>query len=149
MSDEKKAERPQRTTRAHYRRFTPVQTRWRDNDIYGHVNNVVYFEYFDTAVNAMMIEAGALDISKGEIIGLVVDLRCSYFASVAFPEKLDVGIAVERLGRSSVTYRLALFRAGDNDAAAQALFTHVYVTRATQAPVAIPDAARAVLESLR
>lgn len=146
---ETKNDRPVRTIRADYRRFAPIQTRWRDNDVYGHVNNVVYFEYFDTAVNVTMIEAGALDIFKGDTIGLVVDLRCSYFASVAFPDKLEVGLAVERLGRSSVTYRLGLFRAGEDMAAAQCLFTHVYVERATQKPVDIPAKVRGVLDTLR
>lgn len=148
MSETKPA-RPVRTTRADYRRFTGIQTRWNDNDVYGHVNNVVYFEYFDTAVNAAMIEAGALDLAKGEVVALVVDLHCSYFASLAFPDRLDVGVAVEQLGRSSVRYRVAVFRAGENDAAAQGVYTHVYVARATQKPVEIPAKARAVLEALK
>jgi acyl-CoA thioester hydrolase len=132
------SERPARLTRADFRSFRPMPTRWMDNDVYGHVNNVVYYSYFDTAVNGYLIENGVLDIEKSEIVGLVAETGCTYFASVAFPDQLDVGLAVSRLGRSSVTYAIAIFRAGEEEAAAQGRFVHVYVERASGRPVEIP-----------
>ena len=143
------ADRPVRPARADFTRFVPVGTRWEDNDIYGHVNNVVYYSYFDTAVNGLLIEAGALDLDHGAIVGLVVSNACDYFASVRFPDRLELGVRVEHVGRSSVRYLIGVFRAGEDLAAARGSFTHVYVERATHAPVAIPAATRAFLDSLR
>lgn len=135
--------------RAAFARFVPIATRWSDNDAYGHLNNVVYYSLFDTAVNQLLIEAGHLDVKASAAIGLVVETRCVYFASLAYPDPVEVGVAVAELGRSSVRYRLGVFRAGDATARAQGAFTHVYVDRSTQIPTPIPDAARAFLEGLR
>ena len=117
-----------------------------DNDVYGHVNNVVYYSYFDTAVNAALLEAGLLDIGASPVVGLVVETGCTYFESISFPETVEAGLAVERLGRSSVRYRLGVFKAGAPLAAAQGHFVHVYVERATQRPTDIPAPVRAALE---
>ena len=141
--------RPEPLSRQDFVRFVRVTTRWNDNDVYGHVNNAVYFEYFDSAVNQILIEAGVLDLARSGIVGLMAETRCTYFASLAFPSTLDIGVAVEHVGRSSVRYRLGVFAAGAVLAAAQGAFTHVHVTRADQKPVAIPADVRAVLEALR
>ncbi len=143
------AERASRLTRADFRIFRAIPTRWHDNDVYGHVNNVVYYGWFDTAVNAWLIENGLLDPTTSEIVGLVVETGCSYFESVAFPETVEAGIAVERLGTSSVTYRIGIFRQGSEQAAAQGRFTHVYVARASQKPVPIPAPLRAALTAIQ
>lgn len=143
------SERPIRPTRDEFVRFVPVGTRWADNDVYGHVNNVVYYSFFDTAVNGLLIEAGVLDLDRSDVVGLVVANACDYFASVRFPDALEIGARVETIGRSSVKYILGVFRAGENAAAARGAFTHVYVERATQKPVPIPDKTRAFLETLR
>ncbi|MCU4178133.1 acyl-CoA thioesterase [Bosea sp. BH3] len=142
-------ERTARLTRGDFRVFRDIPTRWHDNDIFGHVNNVVYYGWFDTAVNAWLIENGFLDPATSEIVGLVVETGCTYFESVAFPETVEAGIAVERLGNSSVTYRIGIFRQGGDQAAAQGRFTHVYVQRAEQRPVPIPEALRAALASIQ
>ncbi len=134
--------------RAAYRRFVALGTRWGDNDVYGHVNNVVYYAFFDTAVNQVLIEDGALDIAASPVIGLVVETGCRYFRSVAFPDRITAGIRVAHRGRSSVRYEVGLFRGDDDTAAAQGHFVHVYVDRATQRPVELPDALRAVLDPL-
>ncbi len=118
-----------------------------DNDAYGHVNNVVYYSWFDTAVNAYLIEYGALDIHAGETIGLVVETHCNYFASLAFPQTVQIGLRVAHLGSSSVRYELGIF--GDGDAtAAKGHFVHVYVDKATRRPVPLPPALKTVLETL-
>ncbi len=143
------SERPLRPVRADFTQFVPIGARWADNDIYGHVNNAVYYAYFDTAVNSLLMDAGALDLDTSEIVGLVVANACDYFASIRFPDAIEVGVRVEHIGRSSVRYLLGVFRKGDNSAAARGSFTHVYVERATQTPVAIPAITRAFLESLR
>jgi acyl-CoA thioester hydrolase len=140
--------KPERLSRDAFRLFRPIQTRWMDNDVYGHVNNVAYYGYFDTAVNAWLIERGLLDVARSPVIGLVVETGCTYFESVAFPEPLEVGMAVAHLGRSSVRYRLGVFKAGAPLAAAQGHFVHVYVERAGQAPAPIPGEIRAALEGL-
>ncbi|HXD06359.1 MAG TPA: thioesterase family protein [Burkholderiaceae bacterium] len=132
-------ERVQPTSRDAYRHFSDVPTRWMDNDVYGHVNNVVYYSYFDTAVNRYLIEAGALDVERGEVIGLVVETGCNYFASLSFPQRVDAGIRVERIGRSSVRYEIGLFGQGEALCAARGHFVHVYVDRATRRPVALPE----------
>ncbi|ODT08451.1 acyl-CoA thioesterase [Bosea beijingensis] len=142
------SERQPRLTRADFRVFRAIPTRWHDNDAYGHVNNVVYYGWFDTAVNAWLIENGFLDLAGSEIVGLVVETACTYFESVAFPETVEAGIAVERLGNSSVTYRIGIFRQGGAQAAAQGRFTHVYVERVDQKPVPIPAPLRGALVQL-
>ena len=124
------------------------QTRWHDDDVYGHVNNVVYYAYFDTAVNANLIEATGTDIRRLPAIGIVVETSCRYLAPVGFPDLLWVGLAVERLGRSSVTYRLALFRDEDPEPAALARFVHVYVDAETRRPVEVPAIIRDALAPL-
>ncbi len=143
------SERPPRPSRADFRAFRPLQTRWSDNDVYGHVNNVVYYSWFDVLVNAPLVEAGLLDPATSPVVGLVVETGCTYHESVSFPETLDGALAVERLGRSSVRYRLGIFKAGAELAAAGGHFIHVYVDRATSRPVEIPAAFRAALEGLR
>ena len=142
------SDKPVRLKRADFRLFRTIPTRWADNDAFGHVNNVVYYNWFDTVVNAWLIEQGFLDVTESTIVGLVVGTRCDYFESVAFPETVEGALAVERLGRSSVTYRIGIFREGAELTAAQGLFTHVYVERAAQKPVAIPEALRAALTGL-
>ncbi|RDI61850.1 acyl-CoA thioesterase [Microvirga subterranea] len=141
-------ERPARLARSAFRLFRPIATRWMDNDAYGHVNNVQYYSYFDTAVNGWLMEKGLLDFQASPVIGLVVETGCTYYESVSFPEALEAGIAVSRLGRSSVRYEIGIFRAGDEQAAAQGYFVHVYVDRATQRPVEIPETIRAALGAL-
>ncbi|TQI73656.1 acyl-CoA thioester hydrolase [Bosea sp. AK1] len=143
------SERQPRLTRADFRVFRAIPTRWHDNDAFGHVNNVVYYGWFDTAVNAWLIENGFLDLASSEIVGLVVETGCTYFESVAFPETVEAGIAVERLGNSSVTYRIGIFRQGGEQALAQGRFTHVYVERADQKPVPIPAPLRAALTAIQ
>ena len=128
--------------------FQTITTRWMDNDVYGHVNNVVHYSYFDTAVNRTLIEAGVLDIHGGEVIGLVVSTRCDYHSSLAFPQTVHAGLRVEHLGRSSVRYALGLFADDQPLAAAEGEFTHVYVDRATRKPVELPAALRAALLKL-
>lgn len=134
--------------RASYRAFRPITTRWMDNDVYGHVNNVVYYSWFDTAVNAHLIEHGALDIHHGEVIGLVVETQCNYFAPLAFPQSIHAGIRVARLGTSSVRYEVGLFAEGADTCAARGHFVHVYVDRTTRRPVPLPLALKTVLETL-
>lgn len=134
--------------RSAYRAWRKIPTRWADNDAYGHVNNVVHYAWFDTAVNAWLVEAGLLDIARGDTIGLVVETRCAYFAPLSFPQDAEVGIAVEKLGSSSVTYRLGIFAEGQEAAAAQGEFTHVYVDRASRKPTPLPAKWRELLETL-
>jgi acyl-CoA thioester hydrolase len=124
-------------------------TRWADNDAYGHVNNTVYYQWFDTAVNAWLVEAGLLDIERGDPIGLVVETGCAYFSPLSFPGDVEVGIAVERLGSSSVTYRIGVFGAGSAEASAQGHFTHVYVGRDSRRPTELPGEWRKRLEQLQ
>ncbi|HEX6361341.1 MAG TPA: thioesterase family protein [Albitalea sp.] len=132
-----------------YRRFMRISTRWMDNDVYGHVNNVVYYSFFDTAVNGTLIELGALDIQESAVIGLVVETQCNYFAPVEFPTAIEAGVRVEHLGRSSVRYRVGLFAEGAPETAAAGHFVHVYVDRETRRPVgALPPALRAALDRL-
>ena len=140
--------RPEPRGRDSYRHFTTITTRWSDNDAYGHVNNTVYYQWFDSAVNALLVGAGLLDITNGDPLGLVVETGCTYFAPLSFPGDVEVGIAVDRLGGSSVTYRIGIFAAGAAVPAAQGHFTHVYVGRASRRPVALPDEWRAKLEEL-
>jgi acyl-CoA thioester hydrolase len=132
--------------RGDYRHFLTIASRWMDNDVYGHINNVVYYSFFDTVVNRYLIESGALDIHRGGVIGLVVETGCQYFAPLAFPDEIEAGLLVERIGRSSVRYRVGLFRAGSEEAAAQGHFVHVYVDRETRRPVPLPAGLLAALE---
>ena len=134
--------------RSAYRVWRTIPTRWADNDAYGHVNNVVHYAWFDTAVNAWLVEAGLLDIEHGDPIGLVVETACRYFAGLSFPGSAEVGLAVERLGTSSVTYRLGIFAEGQGSAAAEGEFTHVYVDRANRKPKPLPEDWRRKLETL-
>ena len=127
--------------------FVPLTTRWSDNDPYGHLNNVVYYELFDAAVNQLLIERGLLDPATSPVIGLVVDSRCRFLASLAFPDAVEVGVAVEAIGRSSVNYRLGIFKAGTPSAAADGRYTHVYVERASGRPVAIPEPHRRAMQA--
>ncbi|WP_116141378.1 acyl-CoA thioesterase [Trinickia diaoshuihuensis] len=132
-----------------FRHFLPITTRWMDNDVYGHVNNVVYYSYFDTVVNEYLIRAGVLDFEHGATIGLVVETQCSYFAPLAFPERVEAALRVARIGASSVRYEVGLFKEGEARAAAQGHFVHVYVDRATRRPVGtLPAALRSALETL-
>lgn len=135
-------------TRDAYRHFLAIPTRWMDNDVYGHVNNVVYYSYFDTVVNRYLIEAGALDIATAEVIGLVVETRCQYFASITFPDTVHAGLRVAHVGNSSVRYEIGLFRNDDDRAAAAGHFVHVYVDRSSNRPVALPDTLRAAVQRL-
>ncbi len=135
-------------SRENYFAFKPITTRWMDNDAYGHVNNVTYYSYFDTAANCYLIEEGGLDIENGSVIGFVVNSGCNYNSPIAYPEKIEAGLRVDRLGNSSVTYGLAIFKEGEEKAAAQGHFVHVFVDRETNKPVAIPDKMRAALEAI-
>ena len=140
--------RPTAGRRADYPHFQAIPTRWIDNDVYGHVNNVVYYEYFDTVVNQYLIEQGALDIERSTVIGLVVETQCNYFAPITFPDVVHVGLRVARLGSSSVRYEIGIFRNDDQDAAAQGHFVHVYVDREERRPTTLPDALRRALSRL-
>ena len=135
-------------TRADYRHFQPILTRWHDNDVYGHVNNVTYYSYFDTAVNTYLIERGGMDIHDGGVVGFVVSSSCDYFTSVAFPDRLDVGLRVGKLGHSSVQYELVVFREGEDEACAAGTFVHVFVERVTNQPASMTQALREALERL-
>jgi acyl-CoA thioester hydrolase len=132
-----------------YRAWRPITTRWSDNDAYGHVNNTVYYGWFDTAVNAWLIEAGLLDIARGDPIGLVVETGCRYARPLAYPDPVEIGLAAESIGRSSVHYRLGVFAAGSAEAAAEGHFVHVYVDRATRRPAALPDSWLSAFEAIR
>jgi acyl-CoA thioester hydrolase len=135
-------------SRSAYAYFLAVPTRWMDNDCYGHVNNVTYYSYFDTAVNEHLIRAGGLDIQAGPAMGVVAETSCRFFRSLSFPEVVDAGLRVSRIGNSSVTYDIALFRQGHDEAVAGGRFVHVWVDRLTQRPVAVPQRIRAALEAL-
>ena len=135
--------------RADYRVFYPISTRWSDNDIYGHVNNVTYYSYFDTAANRYLIEEGGLDISDGSIVGYVVNSGCEYHAPITYPETVEAGVRVDRLGNSSVQYGIAIFREGQEQAAAHGHFVHVFVDRAADKSVPIPENLRAALARLQ
>lgn len=141
-------DKPQAKPRSAYKVFREVATRWMDNDAYGHVNNVVYYSWFDTAVNAHLIEHGALDIHAGSVIGLVVETHCNYFSPLAFPQTVDAGIRVARMGSSSVRYDIGLFAQGSELSAAAGHFIHVYVDRHSRRPVPLPQHLKTVLESL-
>ncbi|MGQ0677897.1 MAG: acyl-CoA thioesterase [Rhodospirillales bacterium] len=135
-------------TRARYRRFIPITTRWSDNDAYGHVNNVTYYSYFDTAVNQHLIEEDALDIARSEEIGVVVETMCRFFKPLAFPDRLEAGLRLGRLGKSSVRYEIGIFRMGEPEAAAAGHFVHVYVRRSDFAVAPVPDPVRRAAQKL-
>lgn len=134
--------------RTAYPVLRPIQTRWADNDAYGHVNNVAYYGWFDTVVNAWLIEQRVLDVQGGDIAGFVVETGCRYFVPLAFPQPVDIGLRVAHSGRSSVRYELGVFAQGAETPAAQGHFVHVYVDRASGRPVPLPDALRRVLVEL-
>jgi acyl-CoA thioester hydrolase len=140
--------KPQADHRHLYKAFRPISTRWMDNDVYGHVNNVVYYSWFDTAVNATLIEQGVLDIHGGSTIGLVVETQCFYFSPLAFPQTIDAGIRVAKLGTSSVRYEVGLFAQDSDLTAARGHFVHVYVDRESRRPVPLPAALKTFLETL-
>ena len=141
--------KPQPEPRSAYRTFRAISTRWMDNDAYGHVNNVVYYSWFDTVVNAHLIEQGALDIHHGETIGLVVETQCNYFSGIEFPQAVEAGLRVAHMGKSSVRYEVGLFVQGEPLTAARGHFVHVYVDRATRRPAVLPDKLKTVLEALK
>ncbi|PTQ91226.1 acyl-CoA thioesterase [Agitococcus lubricus] len=141
--------RPQPSRLSDYGYSTVISTRWSDNDIYGHVNNVTYYSYFDTVANRYLIEQGQLDIHRDEVVGFVVNSGCNYYAPVAFPEPLLGGLRVNRLGVSSVEYGVAVFRENEQNAVADGHFVHVFVDRKTNQPVPIPEAIRKALEKLK
>lgn len=135
-------------TRADYAHFRAIQTRWNDNDMYGHVNNVVYYSYFDTAVNMFLVEAGGFDPQDAEVIGITPETHCTFNASVAYPDRLEAGMRVGKLGNSSVRYEVAIFKEGEDSAVAEGYFVHVFVDRETQQPVPIPLGIRTALQSI-
>lgn len=142
------SQRPVPEHRSSFPHFCPITTRWMDNDAYLHVNNVAYYSFFDTAVNEYLIRGGVLDLRRSTVTGLVAHSECSYFAPIAFPESIEVGLRVARLGRSSVTYELGIFRETGDTAVAQGQFVHVYVDRETSRPVNIPETMNALLQRL-
>jgi acyl-CoA thioester hydrolase len=136
------------TPRSAFPHFHAIQTRWMDNDVYQHVNNVVYYSYFDTAVNRFLIDKGVLNIHADKIVGLVVETGCSYFSSISFPDTVHVGLRVVKLGNSSVRYELALYRNEEQRPAAAGSFVHVYVNRESNRPVSVPDSVRMALATI-
>jgi acyl-CoA thioester hydrolase len=136
------------TPRAGYRHFLAIPTRWMDNDSYGHVNNVTYYSYFDTVVNEHLVRVGGLDIGNDPVVGYVVETSCRFRKALSFPEAIDAGLRVARLGATSVTYEIGIFRRGDDEPAATGRFVHVWVDRTTQRPAPIPPRIRAVLQTL-
>jgi acyl-CoA thioester hydrolase len=143
------SERAPANRRAAYPYFARLATRWLDNDAYAHVNNVVYYAFFDTAVNELLIRRGVLDVRRSPIIGFVVETQCRFFTPLAFPDRIDAGVRVARIGTSSVRYEIGIFRNDDETAAAQGYFVHVYVDRASNRPVpALPQSLREVLQPL-
>ena len=142
-------EKPQPHSRSTYKVFQAITTRWMDNDSYGHINNVVYYSWFDTAVNAYLIEQGVLDILQSSTIGLVVETHCNFFAPLAFPQAIETGIRVGRYGSSSVRYEIGIFAKGQSIASAQGHFVHVYVDRNSRRPVPFSEEFKLVLEQLK
>ncbi len=140
--------KPQPEPRQNFKHFSVIPTRWMDNDVYGHVNNVNYYSYFDTAVNKHLIEEGALNIQESPVIGLVVETQCNYFASIAFPDTIEAGIRVSKIGNSSVRYEIGLFKEGEDMCAAKGHFIHVYVERVTNKPTSLPEKLKDVVTQL-
>ena len=144
--------RPERQppiTRAAFGYFTQIPTRWHDNDIYGHVNNVVYYSYFDTAIASLLINEGGLDPWNAEVIGIAVENGCRFHSSLAYPDLVTAGVGIAHLGTSSVRYAIGIFKNDDTMASAEGHFVHVFVDRATQRPTTIPPLIRATLERHR
>lgn len=137
-----------RPTRAAFALVRAISTRWTDNDVYGHVNNAIYYQYFDSVINAYLVERGGLDIRSGAVVGFIVRSECDYYAPVSYPGDVEVGVSVEKLGNSSVTYALGLFASGQSEPCALARMVHVFVNTATHRPVPIPADLRAALQSL-
>lgn len=137
-----------RESRQFYRHFEVIPTRWMDNDVYGHVNNVVYYAYFDTLINRYLIDPGGLDIHAGQIIGIAVETSCRFHRSFSYPEDIDAGLRVGRLGTSSVRYEIGLFGIGEDEARADGHFVHVFVDRETRRPVPMPARLREALARL-
>ncbi len=135
-------------TRARYPHFLAIPTRWMDNDVYGHVNNVVYYSYFDTVINDYLIRAGGLDIEESRVVGVCAESFCRYRAPLAFPEPVEAGLRVGHLGRTSARYEIGLFKEGEDEAAAQGHFVHVFVDRQAMTPVPIPESIRTALEKI-
>ncbi|MFM8756272.1 MAG: acyl-CoA thioesterase [Limnohabitans sp.] len=142
-------DKPEPQGRQAFRAFRSITTRWMDNDVYGHVNNVVHYSWFDTAVNALLIDKGVLDIHGGATIGLVIETHCNYFAPLAFPQTIEAGVRVARLGTSSVRYEVGLFAQGEPLTAARGHIVHVYVDRQSRRPVPLPAPLKTFLETLR
>ena len=140
--------RPEAKKRSEFKHFHTITTRWMDNDVYGHVNNVVYYSWFDTVVNEFLVANGVLDIEGSNVIGLVIETQCNYFASVAFPERIVAGLRVSKLGNSSVRYEVGIFRENEDSASAQGHFVHVYVDRESRRPTAIPAPMRDLLQTI-
>jgi acyl-CoA thioester hydrolase len=140
-----KIDRPRRDE---FRRFTQMPTRWGDHDSYGHVNNVVYYSYCESAISEFLVEQGTLDIASSPVIGLIVNSGCTYFSPIGFPDRINVGMKISHLGNSSARYELALFRNDEREAAAAAHIIYVYVDRASNTSVPIPEAVRTVLASI-
>ncbi|MDA3558585.1 acyl-CoA thioesterase [Acinetobacter sp. AOR15_HL] len=138
--------KPVLKTHDQFKFFLDIQTRWADNDIYGHVNNVTYYSYFDTAANALLIQKTGFDIHQSQSIGLVVDSACSFFQELSFPEIIQVGVAIGKIGTTSLHYELAIFKQGQEQASAQGHFVHVFVDRETRKTVPISESTRNVLE---
>ncbi len=141
-------EKPQ-ITRAEYAHFLALPTRWMDNDVYGHVNNALYYAFFDTAINEYLISEGGLDITAGSVVAFAAESQCQYLRPLAFPGVIEIGLRVDKLGNSSVRYELAIFKQGEALAAAAGYFVHVFVDRETQKPVLMPAQIRTALERLR
>ena len=137
---------PDRTS---YRFFYSLTTRWADNDLYGHVNNVIYYSYFDSAANRYLIEEGGLNIASGEVAGYVVSSGCEYHSPITYPDEVEAGLCVEKLGNSSVRYGIAIFRKGESSAVAHGYFVHVFVNRDEQKSAPIPDNLRSALEKIK
>ena len=135
--------------RASYRFFYSLTTRWADNDVYGHVNNVIYYSYFDSVANRYLIEEGGLNIGTGEVVGYVVSSGCEYHSPITYPEEIDAGLRVDKLGNSSVRYGIAIFRKGESSAVAHGHFVHVFVNRDEQKSAPIPDNLRSALEKIK
>ena len=140
--------RPNPPVRSDYRAFRSISTRWMDNDVYGHVNNAIYYSFFDTVVSGWLVEHGIVDYERGQTIGLAVDSQCSYYAPIAFPDQITGGMCVRRIGTSSVKYAVGIFRKDEDQAAASGTFTHVYVDRETRRPVPLPQETRSILETV-
>lgn len=136
------------SSRDDYRHFLPIATRWKDNDVYGHVNNVEYYSYFDTVINTWLINEGGLDIHRGAQIGLCAESHCRFIGEIAFPETIEAGLRVEHLGKSSVRYGIGLFRPGHSEPAAEGWFVHVFVDRESRRAAPLPETIRSALQRL-